>query len=218
MALECASTVEICAVRATRLDADGTPAAAPNNVYIVQDVIQLQFNPNITQGQTRTMAGGCGCDIATKDEDDTFVRFDLELQAGRIEPGLLEMLLGTAVIADSTDLIGAHFPTKLACGEAPTRVALEAWSKRWLPTDEQDPVYPWIHWLWTATAWTLGQNTLQGDFGPIVLTGKSRANSSWGTGPYGDQPEAATGHGMFWFDAGDLPAATCDYSDVSVAT
>lgn len=218
MALECASTVEICALRATRLNADGTPAAAPNNVYVVRDVIQLQFTPNIREGDTHEMRGGCGCTIASKDDEDEFRRFDLELQAGRIEPGLLEMLLGTAVIQDTTDLIGAHWPTKLACGDERARVAIEAWSKRWLDTDEQDTVYPWIRWLWTSTAWTLGQNTLQGDFGPIVLTGKSRANSSWDVGPYGDQPEAATGHGMFWFDNSDLPEASCDYSDVVVAT
>ena len=47
MAIECASTVEICAVRATRLADDGTVSPDPDNVYIVQDVIQLQFTPNI---------------------------------------------------------------------------------------------------------------------------------------------------------------------------
>lgn len=218
MPLECASTVQICAIRATRLDDTGAPSSDTNNVYVVNDVLQLQFNPNIREGETREMRGGCGCNIATFDEEDEFRRFDLQLDAGRIEPGLLEMMLGTAVILDSTNLIGFHFPTKLACGVARPRVALEAWSKRWLDTDEQDSVYPWIHWLWTSTAWTLGQNTLQADFGPIVLTGKSRANSAWDVGPYGDQPEAATGHGLAWFDSGDLPTATCDYSHVAVAT
>lgn len=216
MALEdCASTVEICALRATRLDADGTPADAPNNVYVVNDIIQLQFTPNVREGETREMRGGCSCTIARKEEEDEFVRFDLELQAGRIEPGLMEMLLGTSVIASTDGPLGFWWPQKLPCGEARPRVAIEAWSKRWLDTDEQDEVYPWIRWLWTSTAWVPGQNTLQADFGPIVLTGKSRVNTAWGLGPYGDQPEAAEGHGGAWFDtAPTVPAATCDYSDV----
>jgi hypothetical protein len=219
MALECASTVDICALRATRLNDDGTPADPPNNVYVVQDLIQLQFTPNIKEGTVRELVGGCGgCDLAYKEDEDVFQRFDLELQAARLEPGLLEMLLGTAVIQDSTDLIGAHLGVKISCGTPRARVALEAWSTRWLPTDEPDPVYPHIHWLWVSTAWTLGQNTLQADFGPVVLSGKSRANSAWSIGPYGDQPEAALGQAMFWFDAGELPTATCDYSDQNIAT
>lgn len=219
MALECATPVEICALRATRLDDTGAPAQPPNNVYVVRDIIQLQFTPNIIEGTERELAGGCGgCIIAQKTDEDQFRRFDLELQAGRWEPGLLEILTGAAAIVDTDGLIGGHWPVKTACGVAPQRVAVEAWAKRWLDTDEQDPVFPWIHYLWTSTRWVLGQNTSQADFSPTVLTGKTRVNNQWGLGPYGDQPEAADGHGLWWFDAGDLPSADCDYSDVAVAT
>ena len=219
MALECASTVDLCAVRVTRLDDDGSPAAAPNNVYVVQDLIQLQFTENWKEGTLRELVGGCGgCNIASREDDDVFQRYDLEVQFGRVEPGLEEMLVGTAVIQDSTNLIGAHGGVKLACGTPRPRVAFEGWSHRWLSTDEVDPTYPWWHWLWVSTAWTKGQNTLSADFSTIVFAGKSRANSAWGVGPHGDQPEAAIGHSLYWADAGALPTATCDYSDVAVAT
>lgn len=217
--LDCASTVELCAVRATRLDSLGNPSSDANNVYVVQDVIQLQYTENIREGEDREMNGGCGgCIIASKSDEDQFRRYDLELQAGRIEPGLLEMMTGTSVITDGGTVIGAHLGIKLPCGTPKPRVAFEAWSKRWTVDDEQDPEFPWWHWLWVSTAWVQGQNTLQADFSPIVLTGKSRANSAWGSGPYGDQPEAAEGHLALWADAGDLPTATCDYSTVEVAT
>lgn len=214
--LECASTVEICAIRATRLETDGTVDYSSNNVYIVQDLIQLQVTPNIREGEEREMIGGCGgCVIASKTDDDNYRRFDLELQAGRLEPGFIEMMTG-GVSVDGTDgPVGVMLGAKRACGIPQPIVAFEAWTKRWTADDEQDPVYPWWHWVWPATKWILGQNTLQGDFGPVVLTGKSRVNTSWAEGPFGDQAADLENNllGIFGYP-GDLPEATCDYSSV----
>src|SRR3954465_9864370 len=107
MAIECASTVEFCAVRATRLADDGTVAPDPDNSYVVRDVIQLQFTPNIREGEDREMIGGCGgCVIAHKSDEDTLRRFDLELQQGRLEPGFLEMLFGATVIEGTSGSLG----------------------------------------------------------------------------------------------------------------
>jgi hypothetical protein len=217
MALACASTVEICAARATRLASDGTVAPGPDNVYVVQDVIQLQFTPNIREGEEREMAGGCGgCLIASKTDEDNLRRYDLELQAGRLENGLMEMLLGATVVEDTNGAVGTMYGEKRACGTPQPRVAFEAWSKRWTEDDEQDPIWPWWHWVWPSVAWVPGQNTLQADFGPVVLTGKSRANTAWAEGPYGDQPADMAGNQIAWFAfQGDLPTATCDYSTIT---
>ncbi len=214
--LECATTVELCAVRATRLGSDGTVSIHPDNVYIVQDVIQLQMTPNIIEGEERTMAGGCGCNIAQKTDPDNFRRYDLELQTGRWEPGFLEMMLSAVVIEDTNGPIGVQTGLKLSCGVSADRVAFEAWSKRWTADDEQDPNFPWIHWLFPSVAWVEGQNTLQADFSPIVLAGKTRANTAWGFGPYGDEPVTSGAyHRTAWAADEDLPTATCDYSTVA---
>lgn len=215
--LECASTVEICAVRATRLAADGTVDIHPDNVYVVQDVIQLQFTPNIREGQEREMLGGCGgCVIASKTDEDSLRRFDLELQDGRLEPGLAEMLFGGTVIEDTNGPLGFLYGEKRDCGTPQPRVAFEAWSKRWTVDDEQDPIWPWWHWIWPSVAWVPGQNTLQADFGPVVAAGKTRANTAWGFGPYGDQPADVGANQIgVWASRADLPTATCDYSTIA---
>jgi hypothetical protein len=215
--LECASTVEICAVRATRLASDGTVDIHFDNVYVVSDVIQLQFTPNIREGQDRELLGGCGgCVIASKSDEDSLRRFDLQLDAGRLEPGLVEMLIGATVIENTNGPLGFRYGAKQDCGTPRARVAFEAWSKRWTVDDEQDPIWPWWHWLWPSVAWVPGQNTLQADFGPIVLTGKSRANTAWGDGPFGDQPaNIEADQVMVWAEDGALPVGTCDYSTVA---
>lgn len=215
--LECASTVEICAVRATRLASDGTVDIHIDNSYIVSDVIQLQFTPNIREGQDRELLGGCGgCVIASKTDEDTLRRFDLQLDAGRLEPGLVEMLIGATVIEDTNGPLGFLYGAKQDCGTPQSRVAFEAWSKRWTVDDEQDPVWPWWHWIWPSVAFVPGQNTLQADFGPVVLTGKSRANTAWGFGPYGDQPASVGANQIaVWASQEDLPVGTCDYETVA---
>jgi len=217
MALACASTVEICAVRATRLESDGTVSPDADNSYVVQDVIQLQKTPNNREGQEREMLGGCGgCPIASKTDEDSFRRFDLELQTGRLEPGFEEMLLGATVIDSTNGALGFLYGEKRPCGVPQPRVAFEAWSKRWTDDDEQDPDFPWWHWVWPSVAWVPGQSTLQADFSPDVLTGKTRANTAWGFGPYGDQPASvgANQQGV-WASAAALPTATCDYSTIA---
>lgn len=215
--IECASTVEFCAVRATRLADDGTVAPGPDNSYVVSDVIQLQFTPNIREGAEHELVGGCGgCVIAQKTDEDNLRRFDLELQAGRLEPGFLEMLLGAVVIDGTSGALGFLYGAKRDCATPQPRVAFEGWSKRWTTDDEQDPVYPWWHWLWPSVAFVPGQNTLQADFGPVVMAGKSRANTAWGSGPYGDQPTDVLANQIaVWAEPGDLPTATCNYSTVT---
>lgn len=217
MALTCASTVDLCAVRATRLASDGTVDPNEDNSYVVSDVIQLQVNSNTREGEDRELIGGCGgCPIATKTDDDQFRRFDLELQNGRLEPGLLEMLTGATVINGTDGPLGVQLGEKTQCGTTRARVAFEAWSKRWTEDDEQDPIYPWWHFIFPSVLWVLGQNTLSADFGPITLTGKTRTNSAWGEGPYGDML-AAIGGAQLAIEAyaGDPPTGTCNYSTVT---
>lgn len=217
MAIACASTVEFCAVRATRLNADGSvDYDTADNVYVVRDLIQLTFNSNVSEGTDREMLGGCGCRIAQKTDDDDFLRYDLELQAGRLELGFMEMLTGGTVVEGTDGPVGYMNGAKRACGTPQNRVAFEAWSKRWTEDNEWDPIHPWWHWVYPATRWVPGNNTLQADFGPIVLNGKTNANTAWGEGPYGEQPAdmADQQQGVFIWD-GDLPESTCDYSTIT---
>jgi hypothetical protein len=212
----CTSIVEICAARATRLATDGSVDPDPDNSYVVRDIIQLQYTANIREGDEREMLGGCGCVIAQKTDDDQLRRFDLELQLGRFEPGFLEMALGGTVIEATAGPIGFLYGAKRDCGVPQPRVAFEAWAKNWTEDDEQSPTLPWVHLLWPAVAFSPAQNTLSSDFGPYVLNGKTRANTSWGTGPYGDAPASLAANQIgIWEEAGDLPTATCDYTTVA---
>lgn len=213
----CASPVELCAIRATRLNADGTPADGPDNVVIPQDPISLQWTPNIREGDEHELIGGCGgCVIASKTDEDTLRRIDIEIQMGRLIPAVMEMLIDATVIEDTDGPLGFKYGAKRPCGTPQNRVMLEAWSKRWTEDDEQDPDWPWWHFLFSSVASVPAQQSLQSDFGPVTINGKTRVNSSWGFGPYFDAPVSlGTDHMAVWATDEELPTASCDYSTIA---
>ena len=98
MSAECLAAIHLCAVRVTRLNQDGTPMSGPNNVYVTDMPIQMTVTPNFQAGVDQTLVGGCDCIIADYRGYDKLKRFDLELDLGVIEYGLLEMMLGAPAI------------------------------------------------------------------------------------------------------------------------
>lgn len=216
MAAKCLAAIHLCRIRVTRLDSTGHPVAGPNNVYVSDKPISLGITPVIEAGQDRTLVGGCDCIVATYRGYDKLKRFDFQLDLGKIEPGLLEMLTGSAVILSGADPIGNWFDDQqFQCSGPPSpNVAFEAWQDLWLD-DAQDPTFPYLHWIWPSSYWQIGPETLQNDFLQPRLTGFSRGNSVWGTGIYGDQPEAAQPLGGYFY-ASSIPSPGCGYQSHSI--
>ncbi len=211
MADKCLAAIHICRLRVTRLDASGNPAAGPNNAYITDKPMQLGVTPTIEAGADRTLVGGCDCIIATYRGPDKLKRFDLTLDLGVLEPGLLEMLTGAAAITDTGDVIGVWWSDQaFDCSNPQPSVAIEAWQTAW---DGGGPSadFPVVHWIWPLTHWQIGAHTLQNDFLQPQVTGFSLANSSWGEGIWGDMPETVGPLGGWFYDTEDLPDAQCGY-------
>jgi hypothetical protein len=216
MATECLAAIHLCRVRATRLHPDGTPQPGPNNVYVSDKPIQLAITPTYEAGKDSTLVGGCDCIIATYRGFDKLKRFEFELDLGALEWGLFEMLTGAAGIFSGGTIIGNWFnDNAFDCSvSAQPNVAFEGWQTGW-SEDRQDATWPYIHWLWPSSFWSLGTDTLQNDFNQPKLTGFTRGNSEWGEGIFGDQPEAARALGGGWLST-TIPAAVCGYQSFPI--
>jgi hypothetical protein len=217
MAAECLAAIHLCAIRVTRLDATGHPAPGPNNSYVTNKPIQLVVTPVIEAGLDKTLVGGCDCLIATYRGFDKLKRFDLEVDLGVVEPGLIEMLIGATAITAAGAPIGDWWPhdQTFACGTNPQpNVAVEAWQDNW-NDDQQDPTLPYLHWIFPSSFWQIAAQTLQNDFLQPKITGFTRGNTVWGLGPYGDLPEAAQPLGGF-FQTATRPTGACGYATVAV--
>lgn len=216
MANECLAAIHLCRVRATRLNPDGTPTSGANNVYVSDKPVDLTVTPVYEAGKDSTLIGGCDCILADYHGYDKFRRFDFELTLAVLEWGLLEMLTGGPVVEHTGDLIGLEFPTNAFDCSVPAQpnIAFEGWQTGW-DQDRQDTTWPYVHWVWPSTYWSLDALTLQNDFAQPKLKGFSRGNSAWGTGIFHDAPQAIGPLGDAFYDTA-IPAASCGYQSHSI--
>ncbi len=209
---KCPAIIKLCAVRATLLNDDGTPTST---YYVSDKTVTLGFTPVISTGQDREVRSGCDCIVAAKKAPDILKRFDFTLDQGVLEPAFIAMLLGQQPILDpvtASSVIGVNWLTDaFSCG-SPDIIALEGWSSA-EDLDHPDPDYPWLHWLWPATTWQFGPQTLGADYFQPNLTGFSQGNTEFGD-PYEDQPLDGTliidsSFFAFWLQSEDPPTAMC---------
>lgn len=217
MAAKCLGSLLFCRVRVTRLLSTGAPAPGPNNVVVTDTPVLLNVNPNYLAGEEKTQKAGCDCIVSDYKGPDLLRRWDLEFDDAKIDPALAEMLTGAPAILSSADPIGNWWPVnQYDCGGLPQPyVCFEGWTKGWTQS-AQDPTWPWIHWIWPSTSWSFGPSTLSSDHKTDRYNGFSRTNTVWGTGPYGDLPEAAHALGGRFFTAVEPPAAACGYGSNGV--
>jgi hypothetical protein len=217
MAAVCPSILHFCRVRLTRLDSIGNVDAPPDNSYVSDGAISLQYGPEISTGEDRELK--TGCIVASAKDPDLLKRFNFELTMGKFEPALFEMLTGAAVITEGGDPVGIDFPDQTDCAFAPTYVAFEGWADAY-DGDAPDATRPYFYVVWPSTTWQIGQTTLQNDFAQLPLTGFSRGNSQWGHGPYGDTglTNVIGAQGAIAQTDQAPPDAACDYADATVGS
>lgn len=217
----CGVSLHLCRARVTRLDSVGNVEDPPNNVYVTDVPMSVQLTPTIEAGVEATLKGGCDCIVATYQGPDLLKGFTFEFGDAVVEPAMQEMMLGASLITDDSDSpvpIGIWHPGPLDCGGSQPKVAFEFWTDVWNKGgSSQNTDWPYLHHVYPATTWALGQQTYENTFATPTFTGKARANSAWGDGPYGDQPEPVPTNspGGHFYEVGPLPDAECGYQDVT---
>lgn len=216
MPANCGGTVNICRLRVTRVDVNGNVAGTTDNQYVTDTVTEVTFSPDVTTGDTINQKNGCGCKVIGYKVNDTFNFFNFTFTDAALEPELIALMTGSATIEDGADVVGMAFGSALACDEDPAAVAFEFWTQHFVGGGA-DGTYPWIHWVFPMTFWTLGDNTFAEGVGLPVLNGFSRANPNWGDGPYGDGPPDSEdiSEGGFWKTADLPPTAACAAGNVT---
>lgn len=214
----CPAMLHICRIRVTRLNADGSVAAGPNNSVVSDAAVDLSWNPVIVAGDERDLMGGCDCILATFKGRDKHKRFDLAMHHGTLNLPLLEMMTGSPLILDDSTVpvpIGVQFPTNnvLGCNVARPFVAVEAWAE-FLDGDHAptDPAFQFARVVFPKSEWRWDNNTMQNDYQPTALAGFTITNPKWHDA-YGDMPFSRAigpGGGIIYDTA--MPNPTCGYS------
>jgi len=212
----CDALIRVCAVRVTRLDANGNFSPGPNNYYVTGNTMMLTAKPVIEAGVDKPLVGGCDCIIAFYHGYDKLKYFNLEFDDGLVEPGLIEMLTGAPAIVDgSGNPIGWNWPNQLDCSQpVQPNVAIEVWQDMW-EDDHQNTTYPYFRYIWPSSYWQMSDFTAQMDFNQPKITAWTRTNPNWGLGPYGDQPQAIASTGGGFYDT-TIPTPKCGYGTHSL--
>ncbi len=215
MAVNCGVSFGLCAVRLTVVDSAGNVVAGSMS-YVTDSPIEITLTPNIESGNTVSVRNGCGCSVARFKFPDTFNWFEFSFNKAALEPEMEAFLLGGETIDDSGDVVGLVFPSSLDCDDDLPSVAFEYWTKHVVGSG-QDGAFPWIHWVFPSTSWSLADNTFGEDATQISLNGFSRTNSNWGDGPYGDGPPDGSdiSDGAYWKTDVEPPTADCAAQSVT---
>lgn len=217
MAAVCGNSLHICHLRATRLNANGTVAAGPNNHVVTGNPVILTAEPEILEGEQKNLVGGCDCLCATYKGYDKLLRWNLTIQFCALEPALLEILLGADLqVNGSSEPIGNDWPNQLTCDQATQPpVAIEAWTDLWVGDAQSTTAGPYIRFYWPMAFFQMDQFQLENDFMLPQVKGFTRSNANW-SDPYNDQPvgvvDSPTG-GYFYDDS--VPTDVCGYSSFS---
>lgn len=212
--MACPVALRLCRLRVTKLDSLGNVASGADNSYVTDNPLQLQMTPEVETGEERTLKNGCGGVVASSRDPDRFKRWSLELDLTKIEPALKQLLLGVDLISDGGTPVGINGVSQISSDFEPSLVAVEAWGDAEVD-DAPDPDRPYMYFIWPATFWQFGQNTLSSDYLQPKLTGFSRSNPLWGTGPYDDYGIVFSVEHWAWVQVPDAPpTADCGYATV----
>lgn len=215
MAVNCGVSFGLCVMRVTKVDAAGNVVNEAGNSYVSDKLVSIGITPNIETGDTFSLRNGCGCSISRFKSNDIFNWFEFTFAGGALEPEMMALMLGAETIVDGADVVGLAFPSQLDCDEDEPAVALEFWTKH-IVGSGQDGIHPWVHWVFPKTVWQLGDNSAEEDFLQTALTGFSRTNTQWGSGPYGDGPpdDQDIREGGYWKTDTDPPESDCAAAEV----
>jgi hypothetical protein len=217
MTAPCLTPVDVCALRVTSLDDNGTPLVGASSA-VVRNLVQIQKSTVISTGQSFEQRDGCGNICASRTGQDKITGVTLELQLCQYDFALAAILTeGTLVTGDvftSNGPIGLDLPSSTAPNS--NGVVVEAWSPAMDGSEQAvsqlgDPVY--FHYVWPKVTWVPGQTTLAEGVILTTFTGKGSENSQVFDGPFDDFPTQPQGAEYVFFDT-SIPDITCGYETV----
>ena len=182
----CFQSIQVCAIRATRLDATGAFVPGATNAQYTSDAtIELESDPQYTDGDEVEVRNGCGEICSTFRGDDRLTGLDFSIELCELDIELIELLTGVTLLDDGAgNTLGYQLP--LATATAYPGVALEAWSKAWADTTQSVgaitvATLDWWKWVWPKLRLRVDNKTLEDDFLVFSISGPGDENPVIGT-------------------------------------
>lgn len=183
MAGNCWNSADLCAVRVSLLNADGSPLySEPDGSAYLLTPISLQVTPTLDTGETVTVRTGCGDICYTRTDSDVPTGADLVLTVCTFDVELISLITGgenytvngapaMAIGTQTPDPVESHFWTHTKDGSS----AVAAPNTYW-------------HHVYPNVSWSIGNHTFGRDALQMVLNGSASVSSTIGSGGFSDIP------------------------------
>lgn len=216
-------SLQVCRTRVSLLDASGAPDAGPDNGYVSNGLISVEFSPQTEEGDEFVLKNGCGEICQSYKGCDKIKRVDTTVNLCQLDAALIGLLTGSTVFVDDDEYVtGLKIPgVNDAC---PNGVCIEFWSIAW--DGDQQFVYNGLpaYWLWVVSKFrpAPGDFTLENGVLEFPVVGPGESNSQiTADGPFDDWPAEVADTGGFdtfgWVLTTSIPAASDDYVAVTSA-
>lgn len=173
-------------MRLTKLAADGSVLAGPENCYTTDALVQLQLGLEYETGDEITQKNGAGRVCLTYKAPDTLKRGTIKsLQVCDPDPNVLQFLMGGRVLESGANQVGYAAP-EVGQDATPNGVSIEVWTRA-IINGAQSGYFWWViprAQLTPSKEWELsGANPLVPE-----LDGVGTQNINWLDGPFNDWP------------------------------
>lgn len=204
----CYSARNIVAVRASRLNADGS-RICPNtdgSAFMTSGVISFTSNATVDAGATDVQRDGDGNICSTLTNPDVVTGRRGTLTICKLDFQLIEILTGSQPAEDGSFFIGVEDPDP---DDTPPLVEFHWWAKAWSGGGQAASPYSYVHGALWASQWRVGDLNFANGPLSFPLSYTAQANESISIGSFDDIPPVFNGQGFagLWF-ADDVPDAT----------
>ena len=185
------SIIGVNAIRAARLDADGTPDF--NNpvggFMLCGGVSTFAHDFDVQEGVEMYVEDAAGNPCVNRKKPSKIKRVTFTLTVCRDDYRLTELLCGPQVttVVDGSNIVGRAYNVVAGCGEAAdfNGVSLELWSEQW-DCDDALADAPYMRTILPKCQIVPGGYTRENGVSLPVYNGVSQPNDNFGDGPFGD--------------------------------
>lgn len=172
-------SIQVCALRATRLSAAGVPLSGATSGYIAKAPIMVKLTPDNKTGVELMVETGCGTLGGYYQAPDQLKKYNIAFDLTDLDHELIELLTDEAVVTVGGLTVGHVAKRVGACSEVDRNgVAIEFWSKKWDSCSPPSGDKYW-HWFMPRAFLQTGEYTLQNDFVHIPITGYLQENPAF---------------------------------------
>lgn len=216
MSNDCLPSIQACALRVARLEANGVPDPGADNLYVSNQLVTATITPNYRDGQEFNIVTACG-DVLLDFQDDPRLRWwDVELSIATPDPELTELLAGGIVLEDGDD-VGWASPALLQRTN-PYGVSIELWSRRVDENGDVDDGHPFLWWALPKVK-SLHAGARNFENAPMnnpFVGGRAVQNPNWFDGPMNDWP-VRSDRAVEYITTDVLPDTLCGYQSIPVS-